>query len=328
MKTDTQPAIRVLGGFDDPSIGSDAWDHLLASGPTDVVFLTRDWQREWWAAFGGDQLLMVTAERSGELCAIAPLFAMEDMLFIVGSGGSDYLDFIGNFDAAMLASMLDAARRELSNFTGIGLYHIPLGSRTISLLPEVAARLGLELHREGGMTAPHIDLTDAQQVMQILRRPKLRKEEARMRRQGDLVFRSARVEDLDSWLDLFFMQHTARWRAVGEESLERADARAFYRAVVHAGHRAGWLCFTMLEWKGQAAAFEIGLLHRGRHLAYLVSRDIAITRYSPGKMLEHHMIETAVQRGAKCFDYGLGDEPYKLLHATGVVEVANWFLYP
>ncbi len=328
MSAETKLRLTLVEDFDDPRLDGGTWDRLLASGSTNAVFLTFAWQREWWRAFSADRLLVVLAGGEKAPTAIAPLFAMDDMLFLVGSGGSDYLDFIGSMDEATLAAMLDTARRELPEFEGITLFHVPLASKTTTLLEGVAERLDLELVREGGMAAPYLDLTAAERVQAATARRKLRKEEARMRNAGPLVVRTAQQEDLDPWLEVFLSQHTARWTAAGEEGIERDDARAFYRAVVHAGHRAGWLRFTMLEWRGRSAAFDITLAHGGRHLSYLVSRDASIRGYSPGRILERHVIARAAEEGARCFDYGLGDEEYKLHYASGVAEVANWSLYP
>ena len=318
--------IKVLDDFEDPALARERWDELLA-GSADIVFMTLDWQRQWWSAFGGERLLLVVAEQQNEPFAIAPLFVSGEMLFLVGSGGSDYLDFIGAPDEAALAAMLDSARRRMSGFAGVGLYHLPLGSRTTALLPGVAARLGLELHREGGMTAPYADLADPDTVQQLIARRSVRKEEARMRRAGPLRVRVADTDELDPWLELFFAQHTSRWRGVGD-TLERENARAFCRAIVHTGHWAEWLRFTMLEWRGAPVAFDISLVHGDRQLCYLVARDPWIRAYSPGRVLQAQVIRDALARGVRWFDYGLGDEDYKLRAASGITEVANWFMYP
>lgn len=320
--------VAVREDFADPALEADRWDALLSASATDAVFLTHAWQREWWRAFGRERLALVTAQRGAHTCAIAPMFVLEDMLFLVGSGGSDYLDFIGELDEPMLAAMLDAARSTLGDFAGIGLYHVPLNSPTTALLAGVAARLGLELHREGGMTGPHLDLDDGEAVMHVLRRASLRKQEARMLRAGPLQVRTAASEDLDQWLELFFDQHASRWRQAGEESFERDGSRAFCRAIVHTGHHAGWLQFTALEWRGAPVAFDISLIRGDCHLSYLVSRDPSISEYSPGRLLHAHVVAAALQAGARRYDFGLGDEQYKLRLASGFTEVGNWFLYP
>ena len=93
-------SVRLLAGFDDPALADDAWHGLLPQGPTDTLFLTPCWQRTWWQVFGRGQLLLVGIFQGDALVGLAPLFADGDMVFFVGSGGSDYLDFVGQIDGA------------------------------------------------------------------------------------------------------------------------------------------------------------------------------------------------------------------------------------
>ena len=323
MATRTHIPVRVLADFAELGAAADAWDGLL-SHATNAVFLTLDWQREWWRAFGEERLLLVIAERAGAVRAIAPLFAVDEMLFLVGSDGSDYLDFIGELDEMTLAAMLEAARQELSGFVGVGLYHIPLRSPTTTLLPGVAKLMGLKLFREGGMSAPYADLRDPRTVQQLLARRSVRKAEARMQRQAPLRIRTAEGHQLDEWLELFFEQYAARWQAAGIDP----NARSFYRAIVHRGHAAGWLSFSMLEWRDAPAAFDMSLVRAARSLSYLSSLDPSIREHSPGRILQRYVVKAAVDAGVAIYDFGLGDEEYKLRDASGVDEVGNWFLYP
>jgi CelD/BcsL family acetyltransferase involved in cellulose biosynthesis len=326
---DTSLRASVLEDFDDPALARSEWDRLLARSP-DVVFLTLDWQRAWWRAFSSERerLLIVLGQRDGRTCAIAPLFVTREMLCLVGSDGSDYLDFIGELDESLLALMLDAARRKISEFAGVALYHVPRSSSTTALLPGVAERLGLELHHGGEMRAPFADLSDADAVKHLIARRGVRKSEAHMRRRGPLRVRVAEPAELDEWLDQFLAQHASRWGAGARDGLRRDEASSFCRAIVHAGRRAGWLRFAMLEWQGRAAAFEITLMRGQRHLSYLSSRDTSIESCSPGAVLQAHVVRDALAAGARYYDFGLGDEPYKLRDATGATTVANWFLYP
>jgi CelD/BcsL family acetyltransferase involved in cellulose biosynthesis len=193
-------------------------------------------------------------------------------------------------------------------------------------LPSVADRLGLVLHHEGEMSAPYADLTDEARVEHLTRRRTLRKAQARMRRLGPLSVRTPAPAELDEWLELFLAQHALRWP--GESGLQRDEARAFCRAIIHAGTRGGWLGFTMLEWQGRPAAFEITLIRGARHLSYVGSRDTTLDAYSPGAVLQAHVVGSALEAGARYYDFGLGEEAYKLSDASGVTTVANWFLYP
>src|SRR5437870_4691572 len=125
----TAVRIRVLDGFNDATFGPEQWNQLaLRSGS---VFLTWEWQRAWWESFGRGQLLLIAAERHGEPFALAPLFADSGMVFLVGSGGSDYLDFLGDIsNPEALDAMMRAARNRVQEFDGFRFYHVLEGSPT------------------------------------------------------------------------------------------------------------------------------------------------------------------------------------------------------
>ena len=67
------------------------------------------WQTAWWECFGRGQLLLLGAEINRELVALAPLFTQERMVYLVGSGGSDYLDLIGDTSRPGVVAALRAA---------------------------------------------------------------------------------------------------------------------------------------------------------------------------------------------------------------------------
>jgi CelD/BcsL family acetyltransferase involved in cellulose biosynthesis len=320
--------LRVLDDFGSPELSSRLWDSLLARSPTDAIFLTHEWQRIWWSVRGDEELLIVLAERDGEPVALAPLFAVEGSVSFVGSGGSDYLDFIGSPDEPLLAAMLGAACEAAPGFCAVELYHVPCESPTAAMLPSVAARLGLELQREEAPGAPYADLADKEVFERLTARRSVRKEEARMRRHGELRVRPAGAEEAEPLLELFFAQHAERWSAAGQESFDRRAAREFVRTVVQQGIRGGWVSLTVLEWDGRTAAIDISLIASGTQLTWLVSRDSAIQEYSPGRVLRAHVIRAAHEAGVRRFDFGLGEEDYKLRDSSGVKELANWFLYP
>jgi CelD/BcsL family acetyltransferase involved in cellulose biosynthesis len=326
---DTALTVTVFDDFEQGPLDRDTWDRLVA-GSCDLIFMSHDWQREWWRAFSTERerLLLVVAQRGGAPVAVAPLFATKEMLCLVGSDGSDYLDLIGQLDAATLAAMIDAARARLPAFAGVALYNLPAASPTTGLLGGVAERLGLELHREGGMTAPFADLTDPERVRHLTGRRSLRKAQARMRREGDPLVRTAGAEDIDVWLEQFFAQHDAIWSAKGEEGLRGIHARAFCRAIAHTGTERGWLRLAMLEWQGRAAAFEFTLIRGDRHLSYVGSRDMALDYYSPGAVLQAHLVADAVAAGARIYDFGLGEERYKMHDCSGAARVEDWFMWP
>jgi CelD/BcsL family acetyltransferase involved in cellulose biosynthesis len=312
--------------FEDPALGAGRWEGLLAAS-MDPVFLRLPWQRLWWQVKGEGDPILVLAERGEELLAVAPLFAASGILMLVGSGNADSLDFLGRPDGPTLVAVLQAARDAVPQFSGIELYHLPESSPTCALLPGVATALGLGLHSEPVDGAPYADLNDEQIVEQLTSRRSVRKEEARMRRAANLHVREATAGESEELIEIFLRQHGARWREAGHETFNRPGSRELVRAVVEEGLRDGWVSLTVLEWSGAPVAIDISLLGEETQMNWLVSSDPAIRDYSPGRVLQAHVIRAAVAAGKRRYDFGLGEEKYKLRNASGVTMISNWFMY-
>ena len=324
--------IQLLSGFDDPKLSPEVWSALLHRGDTNVVFLTWHWQRAWWESFGRGQLLLLLAEREGAPVALAPLFADGGMVFFTGSGGSDYLDFIGDIsEPEILDGLLRVAREQTREFVGFRFYHVPDGSRTGGLLQAAAARLGLACHDEGDLAAPALDLaSDPAAAQAAARKKSLVRHEKSFLRDGPLAVTHRRDgRQIIEHLPDFFEQHVQRWAATPHPSLFNDPAqRAFYRRLAELAADTGWLRFTRVEWQGRAIAHHFGFCYEGSFLWYKPAFAIDLARQSPGEVLLRHLLLTAGAEGAKTFDFGLGEEAFKQRFANKTNRVRTWGLYP
>jgi CelD/BcsL family acetyltransferase involved in cellulose biosynthesis len=324
--------ITQLSDFTDPRLPASAWDTLSARGDTDTVFLTRQWQAAWWEVFGRGQLLLLAAERDGHTTALAPLFSEEGMVFFVGSGGSDYLDFIGDIgEPTALEALLAAARDATPGFVGFRFYHVPDASRTGARLQAAARRLGLVCYDEGDLLAPALDLArDPAAGLAAAGKKSLLRHERALARSGCLEVRHLREPDaVRPHLPAFFEQHVARWAATPYPSLFLDPLRRrFYERLVDRAAEGGWLRFTSVTWNDRPIAFHFGSCYRGSYLWYKPSFDIALARSSPGEVLLRQLLLAAIDEGAHTFDFGLGDEPFKRRFATHSPRVRTWGLYP
>lgn len=320
--------IRRAKGFEDPAVQADVWDRLLRRGDTDEVFLTPVYQRVWWESFGRGELMLLIAEQNGEPSAIAPLFADTGMVYFVGSGGSDFLDFIGDIDEPGLLQALLAAARDLTpGFQGFVFYHVPDTSRTAARLRDAAQALGWEIFEEAGLPAPLMRLT-GEAGAAAARKKSLVRHENGLRRTGELdVQTRLHGAEAEAALEQLFAQHIERWAGTPHPSLFLDPAqKAFYRRLVAAN--ADWLRLARIQWNGEPVALHLGFHHAGRYLWYKPSFAVEHARRSPGEVLLRQLILAAVDEGAEVFDFGLGDEAFKSRFATEVRQVRNWSLYP
>jgi len=322
---------RCLEGFDDPSFGSAQWNRLLTRGRSDLVFLTWEWQSAWWQCFGRGELLLMAVEREGEVVALAPLFTEAGMVYFVGSGGSDYLDFIGDVTRPeVLDALLQAARERVADFIGFVFYHVPESSATAGHLAEAGARLGLRLFNEGELAAPALELVAQREVaLAAPNKKSLVRHERHLSREAALSVTHLRAgEEILPHLEDFFAQHRDRWAATPHPSLFGDERqRRFYRRLTAVAAQTGWLRFTRLDWKSRPIAFHYGVCYRENYLWYKPSFAIDLARYSPGEVLLRQLLLAALAEGARTFDFGLGEEQFKARFATQVNQVRTWGLY-
>jgi CelD/BcsL family acetyltransferase involved in cellulose biosynthesis len=323
-------SIQIASDFDDPRV-AEAWNAVVST-TEHTVFQMLAWKRAWWRSFGRGRLLIASARRDGVPVAIAPLFADSGMLFLVGSGGSDYLDLIGRVpDAEALAQILHAAIELTPGFVGLRFYHVPDASPTGPLLSEAAARLNMDCFDEGAQNAPAMDIAIAPAAAHEATRKKslVRHENYFLREGGITVAHARNANDIEPHLDAFFDQHVQRWAGTEFPSLFNNPAqRAFYRAIVKEAAPGGWLRFTRIEWQARPIAFHFGFYYRRAFLWYKPTYDLNLAKHSPGEVLLRQLLLNAIAEGATCFDFGLGDEAFKQRFANVTRTVRDWGLYP
>ena len=320
---------RILDGFRDSALGGAEWNALLPRGDSNVFFLTWEWQRAWWDSYERSGLMLLLAEEDGEAKAIAPFFAEEGMIYFVGSGGSDYLDFIGDISApGVLEALLNAARERVDNFAGFRFYHVLDDSRTAALLREAAGRLGLIFREEGQQVAPYAEL--GVNSTSLTDKKSLVRHERRLSRDGTIeVEHFSAADAIEPLLFEFFDQHIRRWSGTPFPSLFlQPQHQRFYRAVTAASSPSQALRFARVRWNGRAIAFHFGFMHRASFMWYKPTFEIELARFSPGEVLLRQLLLRAIEEGAERFDFGLGDEPFKQRFATGVRSVRDLGLYP
>ncbi len=80
---------------------------------------------------------------------------------------------------------------------------------------------------------------------------------------------------------------------------------------------------SSLELDGEVIAAHWGVV-RGKRLSWLLTAyDDAYGAFSPGVHLMHALMEWCSENGVNVFDFSLGEEPYKLDWADGILELSD-----
>ena len=339
------------------------WNALLGLSAVDTLFLTWEWQRAWWRAFGeGKQLLLLTArDDDGELMGIAPLFSCEvevtgepefpelsiehglsgkadgtvpGLFLIGGTEVSDYLDFIIRADSleSTYAELLAFLAEEILDRRMLDLHNIPATSPTMTLVPAFARETDLlEVHRREEV-CPVLELPASWDEYLSGLTKKKRHELRRKRRRlhGEVSARFRVLEDLsefDRSMETFFRLHEQSTRDKAAFWSDRM--RGFFYEVSRAALDRGWLQLSFLDVDEEPIATFLSFEHNGDHLVYNSGFDPA--RYgalAPGIVLASHCIEDAISRGLRRFDFLQGDERYKYDLGAVDTEVIRLVLHP
>lgn len=322
---------HLLNGFQDSKLTISTWNDLLHKSSSNVVFLTWHWQKVWWEIFGRGKLLLIMVEKDGNPIAIAPFFSDGGMIFFIGSGGSDYLDFIGNVDEPeVLEGILLFAAEQVPNFIGFRFYHILESSQSPANLEIIANHINWKLYIENEIISPLLELKDfPQQARQSLSKKSLLRHEAWFKQNGGFTIENLNTRDeILPHLQSFFSQHISRWESTPFPSLFiEAKHRLFYQQLVEIAEEIDWLRFTRIIWQNGTIAYHFGFLFNKNFLWYKPTFDITLAKRSPGEVLIRQLLLQAIEKDVHYFDFGLGDEAFKNRFATKNRIVRTWGLY-
>ena len=306
------------------AVGPAAWDDLLARARLHSPFLSWTWQSEWAAVFAPDRRLDVrrVEDADGQLAAILPLHeaAPGTWRLLGGVDISDYLDLIAVEGMEMEAWLALLGSRSADPAIW-ELHAVPGASPTVSALPGLAATAGLTATVTLEERCPVLALPGSWEAYLAGLPGKHRHELTRKLRRFEREAPDARVtclrrpEEIRTRIGDFLDLH--RRSRAGKARFMDARMETFFRQIASAlaGRHAVALWFLDLP-AGPAAAFfclewngTVGLYNSGFH------PDLA--SLAPGLVLLSRLIQDAIARGKRTFDFLRGEERYK--HEFGPV---------
>ena len=300
------------------AVGRAAWEELCAAARVRAPFLSWSWQTEWLHAFAPDRRLEIRAvqDADGALVGVLPLFeAAPGLLRIVGGADvSDYLDLLAvqGREEEVWSALLQARAADRDVWQ---LHAVPAASPTVTALPGIAATCGLSAVAAVEERCPVLDLPDSWDAylgtLPSKHRHELQRKIRRLRREAPDARVSVvrRRRELETRFGDFFDLH--RRSRVGKERFMDARMEKFFRRVIgdlaDIGAAGLWFLdlpsgpaagFVVIEWEG-----TVGLYNSGFH------PDRAAL--APGLVLLAHLVEDAILRGKRRFDFLRGEERYK-----------------
>jgi CelD/BcsL family acetyltransferase involved in cellulose biosynthesis len=310
-------------------LGPAAWASLESQTPSPSPFMSWAWHRAWLdvaTPAEAKREVLVLHGADGALQALLPLaqrrvrfhrVPVTALTWATGEMGCpDHLDVLALPDASLdeFGRSLEASRWDvvvLSNLATAG----ESGTTVTHRLCEAMADRGYEYRRQPLWPCPYLDLPAAWDrylgSLTANRRQILRRKERQLRKDGMTVTDYA-ADRVTEGLEHLVALHTQRWQNDGEggafaDPLVRRLHGRFARELAARGQL--WL--STLEMAGAPVAAWYGFTWGDTVYFYQSGRDPRWERHSVGLVLMGTMIQRAIERGYRRFDFLRGADTYK-----------------
>ncbi|MGH2731554.1 MAG: GNAT family N-acetyltransferase [Actinomycetota bacterium] len=300
------------------------WRELLAIDRHRHIFVTPQWCRVWWEEFGaGCRLLVLTffdphPVGLGALVLDPSDGAERSRLSLLG--GEDLTDYMGPLSAgdehlpAIAEALVRYASEEIPGWSCLDVRCLPVPFGFAEWLVEAADRMGLDFGLEQHEMTLVLDLpTSFETYLEDLdskARRELRRKLRRFDREaGPGGVRSADPSSLEPDLTSFIDLHRGSEGLKGKFMV--AERASFFRRIAHALQPAGLLSLDFLEANDRQFASTFSFTFDGVFSLYNSAYDDELRALSPGVVLAALLIQRAIQRRLRRFDFLRGTERYK-----------------
>ena len=279
------------------------WADLLVRSETDRVFLTHQWFRCWWEAFGLDQqLFILCARRGGRLVGVAPLCALRSRfrglpireLRFLANDYSEECDFIVD---AQEPGVLESIVRYLASARGewdlLKLERLRLESPLWRQRAAVLEQGGLRFRDRPGMRVPYLKIDRSWEEFLAQKSRKFRKTHRNrlntIQRHPEPVLVEGHVtsEDVAQALGSVFEVSAKSWKSdQGRAITSSREATRLFEALSRHLVEKGWVTLWLATVGGRPAAFEYHLTYGGVTAPIRADLDEAYRAISLGAHLE------------------------------------------
>jgi len=310
--SDKSTVVRDLDTF---QALSPEWNTLAELGVS--PFLTYEWLRSWWVAFGQGELFCLVLHdeegslRAGAFCGLRPGRKL------VSTANPETGDWdVVAADEPARARMWDEVARH--GGPRIELSRLPEHSPGAEIASARLARAGYRTVSDRGPYSPFRRLPSSSDELRASLSRNLRSQVGRRRRalgkQGALQLRVCTGgPTLEDDVEALLRVEASGWKTrSGTAILSDPRTARLYREFAYLAASRGWLRLYLLELDGALVAGDYGCSYAGRGFLLKTGFDERHSALSPGLVLREAVLSACVEEGLSSYDFLGGPEPYKL----------------
>lgn len=315
------------------------WDALVEEAGIDHPFLSHEWVRTWWRAFGaGKELCILIVKFDRQIVAIAPL--MSGFARIYGLKLRK-LEFIANVHTPrcdlIVGRHATEAYRAVWNWLVahkkqwdvLQLNCLPSESKTLKQLPQLAPTDQFLAATWHGEDCPYVEFTEGWTAylsrLSSHHRAQMRNHLNRLSRLGTVRLEVVDARgDVEAALADGLQIEAAAWKAkAGTAILCRPDLTRFYSEIAREAARLGILRLLFLSVGGKRIAFAYGLCYKNKLYVLKTGYEPEYAAYSPYNLLCYLLFQDACERGLAEYEFLGASNPWKL-HWTRQTKSHDW----
>jgi CelD/BcsL family acetyltransferase involved in cellulose biosynthesis len=304
------------------------WNRLWSAAPGAEIFQHFSFAQAWVHSHAAAGLLLTAVVQGpqNDIHAVLPLARHDGRIVFVGTGFSDYNDFLVEKPGASahLALILDALLHE-PGWSECVLENVPEHAVLWEAFQQLRQSRGDLFKRmfvhPAALPAPSLVAgPDGSEWQDTIRKESLRRHRRKLEKQGTLAFAHLTdAREIELHLPRFMRQHAQRRGMAGDHSLFLDEnAISFYHELIRSMNPARELRFSILTLDDRPIAYHLGFEHCGKYVWYKPAFDVDFWDYSPGEVLLQSILMYASGQGLRELDFTIGDEAFKSRFANVV----------
>ena len=303
-----------------------------------TAFQSFDWLAAWLLHVGSlsgvEPLVILGRSSSGQLLCIFPLAATSGATRHLNWLGSDLCDYNAPLLAPEFAGYVgnrfpdvwDQAVKLITESIKLDVIHLTKMPERVGAQTNPFLQLRVRRHPSAAYAAR---LGTTWEEFYASRRSLARRKADRNRMRRLAEFGEVRLvtpdapDEIIAVLEKLFQQKSWSLARIGAADVfANPGHRNFFRELAASVPPAGFLHISRLEVGDMWAATNLGLIFRGTYYHVLCSYERrAVAPFGPGSAHLRELIQYAIESGCVCFDFTIGDEPYKLQWADEQISL-------
>ncbi len=305
------------------------WKNLFIKSSNATPFQSWEWNYAMINELSSSEKIKVIAgyNKKREIVGIAPfqltskVFPHIKILEFIGCRKSDYLDFIVNeeYRYTFTKALFDLLKKS-KDWTILNL--VSLREETKNLIERY---LPVEISQQEVCPCTYLPDTFNEYEKEVHKREldSIKRQLRKLLPQNRLTYiASGSPENLTDNVNSFIELHQKRHKSKGERGkfCTKASKKSFHD-MSKLMCEAGMLRIEILKIDSVLASINFILVLNNKKYNYLSGMNPAFSNFKPGKLLIYYMMEDAIKKGYKVFDFLQGAEDYKYFWTNKEIQL-------